>query len=139
LNCSIFPGQALVVLIPLLVVHNYRTNEQKEQNMRDASNPEPTRQLARKDDSKPSLEAARRAARATRKAVSAVAQVMDDGVARIDEEIWHACRAAEYLSSLDAVRHARLALSRAGRLIDTGETRPTKDGVSSRVWVKARQ
>lgn len=62
---------------------------------------------------------------------------MQDGQPRIDQEIWQGCRSAGYLSSLSAVQHARLALSEAGILVETGRTRPTTDGTPSREWVLA--
>jgi hypothetical protein len=63
-----------------------------------------------------------------------IAEVMSDGVARNDEQIWEACRAAGLLRSLDVVRHARLALVRNGTLVRADGVRLTKSGTSSRLW-----
>ncbi len=97
------------------------------------------KQLVRKDDPETSLEAARRAVHASGKAIDAVQRVMGDGVDRIDEEIWHACRQTGFLRSLDTVRHARLALVRDGRLCKTGGTRRTTLRRPSRVWSLGRE
>ncbi len=94
----------------------------------------PTYRLVRSDDLPTSVEAARKAAKASPAAVRAVEAAMADGVARNDEEIWLACRAQGYLRSAATVRHGRLALSEAGALVDTGETRATSDGAASVVW-----
>jgi hypothetical protein len=59
---------------------------------------------------------------------------MYDGVGRIDEEIWHACRERGYISSFSTVRHGRLTLSEVGLLIDTGQVRLTSDKAPSSVW-----
>lgn len=93
-----------------------------------------TETLARRSDPETSVEAACKAARASKKAMAAVRKVMSDGVPRIDEEIWAACRAAGYISSFDAVRHGRRALSEARVILDTGERRNTESGAASRVW-----
>jgi hypothetical protein len=91
---------------------------------------------ARKDDPYTSVQAAMHASRASGKAVSAVAKLMNDGEGRIDYEIWQDCREAGYISSFTTVRHGRLALSSAGLLVETGETRQTPDGLPSRVWIR---
>jgi hypothetical protein len=93
--------------------------------------------LVRARDPATSLAAAIKASKASRKAVQAVSDVMADGVARIDEEIWRACRASGYVSSYDTVRHARLALSESGAIAETGITRETSDGAPSREWKRA--
>ena len=95
--------------------------------------------LFRATDPDTSLAAAIKASKASRKAVAAVRGVMSDGVARIDEEIWHACRASGYISSYDTVRHGRLALSEGGELAETGVTRNTSDGVSAREWKQTQE
>ncbi len=95
----------------------------------------PEERLSRRRDPKTSLAAARKASKASKVAVGWVAIVMSDEVPRIDGEIWEACRAAGYLSSLSTIQHGRLALSEAGLLKETGVTRRTKDGAQSREWV----
>jgi hypothetical protein len=92
---------------------------------------------ARSEDPKTSLEAARRAAHASWKAIDAVERVMRDGVARMDEEIRQACENVGLLLSQDTVRHARMALASDGRLVRTGARRATKTGTLSLVWIKA--
>ena len=92
------------------------------------------KRLARRGDPHTSLSAARKAAKAGRAATCAVIMVMADGISRIDEEIWWACRAGGYISSLDVIRHARFALSEAGCVEETGQTRRTKDNAPSREW-----
>ena len=62
---------------------------------------------------------------------------MNDGQARIDHEIWIDCRARGYVTSIDTVRHGRLALSETGLIIETGETRTTPNGMPARVWQRA--
>jgi hypothetical protein len=89
----------------------------------------------RKTDPRTSVEAAIKAAKSSRKAFLAVEQLMTDGVARIDEEIWLECRNRGFISSLSTVQHARLALSEAGLLTETGTTRPTTLETPSREWV----
>ena len=93
-------------------------------------------EFARTDDPDTSWAAAAKAARASGKAVAAVLALMHDGVARTDQEIRAACR-PEYVVSLSTIQHGRLALSESDILLDTGERRPTEDGMLSRVWVKA--
>jgi hypothetical protein len=93
--------------------------------------------LVRTTDPETSLLAAIKASKASRKAVAAVREVMTDGVPRIDEEIWQACRAAGFISSLATVQHGRLALSEAGVLTGTGVTRETSNGSPSREWKAA--
>ncbi len=88
--------------------------------------------FVRAADSETSVLAAQKAARASSRAIAAVRAVMADGAPRIAEE---ACRANGYVSSFDTVRHARVALSRAGVLVETGRTRETDAGASSREWV----
>jgi len=89
---------------------------------------------ARGDDPYTSIEAAIKASKASAEAVEAVAKAMLDGAARIDEEIWQACRDAGYETSFDTIRHGRLALSEAGYLGETGATRETSSGSRSREW-----
>jgi hypothetical protein len=93
-----------------------------------------SRRLARKTDPRTSVEAARKAAKASFLAVQAVERLMSDGCKRIDEEIWQGCREQGYISSLSTVQHGRLTLSEAGLLLDTGETRTTTDSAQSIVW-----
>lgn len=62
---------------------------------------------------------------------------MNDGCDRIDYEIWQECRAGGYISSFATVRHGRLVFSDTKLLVETGETRPTPDGLPSRVWCRA--
>jgi hypothetical protein len=95
--------------------------------------------LVRNEDPGTSFAAARRAARASSVAMELIAEIMADGVARMDEEIWEACRTAGLFRSLDVIRHARLALVRSGQLLRPGGTRQTKNGTSSRLWVKPCQ
>ena len=90
--------------------------------------------FVRPTDPATSVLAAGKAARASSRAVAAVRAVMSDGRARIDEEIWRECRAAGYVSSFDTIRHGRVALSRSGILVETGETRETGTGSPSREW-----
>lgn len=90
--------------------------------------------LVRKTDPRTSVEAARRAAKASLRAMQAVEKLMKDGVDRIDEEIWQGCRAQGYLSSLSTVQHGRLALSESGVLIDSGTERNTSDNCPAIVW-----
>lgn len=97
--------------------------------------PRPAYQRVRKGDPRTSVEAARRATKASMKALQAVESVMSDGQARIDEEIWAACRLNGYISTLDTVQHAREALSMAGVLMDSGTTRLTSNGCASIAWV----
>ena len=97
----------------------------------------PLDRLVRGTDPHTSLLAAQKASKASRKAIVAVAVAMNDGVIRIDEEVWATCRAQGYISSLSTVQHGRLALSEAGLLVETGATRHTRDGASSREWVRA--
>jgi len=99
--------------------------------------PVPAHHLARTTDPETSLQAAIKAAKASAKAVEAVRQVMSDGIGRIDEEIWRACREAGYLSSSATVRHGRVALVRAGVLEDSGARRTTPDNANSVVWRQA--
>lgn len=99
------------------------------------TNPIPVVRKHRKSDPRTSVEAARLAAKASLKAMQAVESVMQDGKARIDEEIWQACRQAGYISSFDTIRHGRLALSEAGVLTGTSGTRATANGAQSREWV----
>ncbi|MFH1689727.1 MAG: hypothetical protein ABIE42_05750 [Candidatus Eisenbacteria bacterium] len=93
--------------------------------------------LVRSTDPYTSVWAAQKALKASAKAVLAVASAMSDGEEYTDEELWRACRQAGYIASLDTVQHGRLALSRGGGLVETGETRLTTDGMPSRVWRKA--
>jgi hypothetical protein len=92
------------------------------------------RRLSRTGGPETSLEAARLAAKASKKAMQQVRRVMADGLPRIDEELWQACRDSGYVTSLATVQHGRLALSEAGILEDTGKTRTTSNGCKSRIW-----
>jgi hypothetical protein len=94
----------------------------------------PSSRLARAGDPETSLIAAIKASKASYKAVLAVKRVMVDGVERMDEELWRACREQGYISSFDTVRHGRLSLSETGLLAWTGETRITTNGSPSNVW-----
>ena len=97
----------------------------------------PMEPFVRATDPYTSVGAAIRAAAASAKAVAAVARLMNDGQARIDHEIWIDCRARGYVTSIDTVRHGRLALSETGLIIETGETRTTPNGMPARVWQRA--
>lgn len=99
--------------------------------------PIPVERMSRTNDPRTSLEAARLAAKASALAVEAVEGLMKDGVGRIDEEIWTACRARGFLKSLPTIQHGRLALSEAGLIKATGKIRPTSNGAGSREWVWA--
>ena len=90
--------------------------------------------FARKTDPRTSVEAARKATKASIVAIRAVEKAMLDGKGRIDEEIWQRCRAQGYISSLATVQHGRLALSEAGVLIDTDTTRNTSNNSPSIIW-----
>ncbi len=95
----------------------------------------PVERFHRSTDLATSIAAAIRASKASSKAVIAVKNVMRDGVERIDEDIWLACREAGYLSSLETVQHGRLSLSEAGIVINTGLTKLTKRGkCKSTIW-----
>lgn len=98
----------------------------------------PLRRLVRSGEAETSLLAAIKAAKASRRAVEAVSDVMADGTSRMDEEIWVACRSSGYICSLSTIQHGRLALSESRVLVPTGETRVTRDGMPSRVWVFSR-
>lgn len=104
-----------------------------------AAVPPPVNRFVRPADPETSLESARRAAKASPQATAAVRQVMRDGIPRIDEEIRLACQrpGIDYTASLATIQHGRLALSSAGFLVETGETRRTTNGMPSRVWVWA--
>lgn len=94
-------------------------------------------QMVRNDDPATSLWAAQDAVRASRAACIATADLMNDGVPRIDEEIWQGCRDNDFKKSLPTIQHARLVLSDAQVLIHTGVNRPTSNGSLSREWIKA--
>lgn len=100
--------------------------------------PLPVKRLRRTGDMQTSVDAAAKASRASKRAIEAVRDVMSDGEARIDEEIWHACRANGYVSSFDTVRHGRLALSEGGELIATAVCKTTKHGAAATAWVRRR-
>lgn len=87
----------------------------------------------RNTDPDTSLAAMIKAAKASTEAVGRVQDLMKDGKARTDEEIWKGLR-PDYCRSAATIRHARVALSRAKLLVDTGTTRPTTDGGESIVW-----
>ena len=109
---------------------------QEQAVMTEAVEPIAEERLVRSDDPATSLAAAIKATKASRTCIAAIQVVMEDGAGRIDHEISEACRANGYLSSLSTVHHGRLALSEAGWIKDTGETRETPDGCQSRVWRK---
>lgn len=92
----------------------------------------------RNADPETSLAAMVKAAKASAEAVRRVRALMRDGKARTDEEIWRDLRTPigrdGYCRSQATIRHARVALSRAGMLRDTGERRATTDGGDSVVW-----
>lgn len=92
--------------------------------------------LHRSDNPGTSVEAAQKAAKASPKAVEAVARAMADGQARIDEEIREACLRQGYVASLATIQHGRLALSEAGLLVEAG-TGTTSNNARSRLWVAA--
>jgi hypothetical protein len=75
---------------------------------------------------------------ATRPTVAAVQEVMRDDRPRTDAEITRAVN-ARYSPrvSQDAIRHARLALCRAGFVVATSVKRATKNGGNGTVWVRA--
>jgi hypothetical protein len=61
---------------------------------------------------------------------------MQDGVERIDEEIWRDVRVRGFLRSLATIQHGRLALSESSILVDTGRVRDTlTNKCPSIVWV----
>lgn len=67
-----------------------------------------------------------------------VADLMDDGKPRIDEEICVELNAQGKPHTADAFRHGRKALAERGLLVETGRTRPTVRGRElSREWVRA--
>lgn len=88
-------------------------------------------------DPRTSVEAARRAAKASLRAMWAVECLMRDHGKRIDEEICSGCRMRGYIASPETVRHGRLALSESGVVVATGATRRTSLGLPSREWVLA--
>lgn len=87
----------------------------------------------RNADPDTSLAAEIKATRASGEATRKVHELMADGRTRTDEEIWRDLRPG-YCRSQATIRHARVALSRAKRLRDTGQRRPTTDGGDSIVW-----
>jgi hypothetical protein len=91
--------------------------------------------MTRSDDPETSAAAAEEAAKAARKVAAAVRLAMADGINRNDEEILLACAMRGYSTSLDRIRHGRLALTKAGFLVPTGFTRLTVRGKPSRTWV----
>jgi len=91
-------------------------------------------QLARDSDPETSLWAAAKAAKASRRSIKYIRAVMADGLERTDEEIWTECRKLKFVSSLSVVQHGRLALSKAGLLLDTGGRRKTSENTLARVW-----
>lgn len=87
-----------------------------------------------------SLDEAVRATGASKKAISAISDVMRDRMSRTDEQMAAAAPAIARHGrrwSQDAVRHARLALQLAGLLRDTGKHHPTSNGGRARVWQRA--
>lgn len=95
-------------------------------------------QLARKLDPVTSVAAAAKAAKASHSMIRGLAGliVASAPFQFTDEEAWRLMRLDGTISQ-STVRHARKALSEAGLLRDTGETRPTSDGGKSRVWAVA--
>lgn len=94
------------------------------------------KRLARSGSSSTSLEAAQRVHKSSAKAIYYVAQLMMDGVARIDDEIWVDCRTIGFRRDNCTIRVARLALSESGHLVLTGRERPSLiSGCKAREWV----
>lgn len=87
----------------------------------------------RNTDPATSLDAMVKAARASSEATRRVQALMRDGKPRCDEEIWRDLRPG-YSRSQATIRHARVALSRAGILVDSGTRKATSDGGDSIVW-----
>ena len=73
--------------------------------------------------------------RASAIAIMKVAEVMMDGVPRIDEEIWSICWHNGYEKSQDTIEHARLAMSDVGLLLFTGNLRKTQFKKGGREWI----
>ena len=96
----------------------------------------PLFQAARLSDAETSIEAGCKAAKAVRRATTALFELMRDGRGRIDEVMWRDLRLAGLQFSQGVIRHARLVLSRAEPpiLIDTHERRLTSLTGWSRVW-----
>ncbi len=93
------------------------------------------KRLARSGSPSTSLEAAQKAHKSSAKAIYYVAQLMMDGVARIDVEIWIDCRTIGFRRTADTIRVARLALSESGHLVLTGIERLSFSGCKAREWV----
>jgi len=91
--------------------------------------------MTRSTDPETSAAAAEEAAKAARKVAAAVRVAMADGVDRNDEEILLACATQGYTTSLDRIRHGRLALEKSGELVSTGHTRLTVRGKPSKTWI----
>lgn len=91
----------------------------------------------RNGDPATSRAAGEKAAKYSPEVIRKVANTMDDGVARIDEEIHEATVASGYKKTADAIRHGRGALVARGYLVPTGKTRATKTGgEQSQEWVR---
>ena len=100
-------------------------------NLFDQSNP-----IARSTDPPTSAAAALEAAKHhPDDAVAAiVASIMLDGVPRIDEEISKAGRAMGHKLTGSRFRHGRKLLVDQGRIVATGNRRPTSNGGRSMEW-----
>ncbi len=101
----------------------------------------PLFRAARKHDADTSIAAGCKAAKAVRWVADAVFDLMQDGIDRIDEEIWLDLRQLGSRISSGVARHARLVLARNKPpvLIETGERRKTSLGAPSRCWVIASE
>jgi len=91
--------------------------------------------LTRKRDPHTSLYAAQQASKASTVAIMKVAEIMMDGKARIDEEMWSECWHKGYQRSQDTIEHARLAMSDVGLLLFTGNLRKTQFKKGGREWI----
>lgn len=90
--------------------------------------------LFRDGDRDTSVMAAAKSAKSSRVATKVVFAVMCDGIERHDEDIEAACRGLKYKKSKDVIQHARLALERAGVIVDSGAVKPTIQGGMATVW-----
>jgi len=96
------------------------------------------RNFVRNNDPETSQITGRKALEYSPKIQRYVADLMDDGVARIDEEICTELNNQGKPHTADAFRHGRLALAERSLLIPTGVTRPTIRGRELSIeWVKA--
>jgi len=94
----------------------------------------PVDHLFRDGDRLTSVLGAAKAVKSSRVATKVVYAVMCDGVERHDEDIEAGCRDLKFERSKDVIQHARLALERAGILVDSGATKPTIQGGMATVW-----